>query len=79
MIVAETDEPPPGEPLFVKLVENGRVIYNESFPEQARRADRTWQKYQRWVLSPRVEATMSRFRAMREREVEAARARESVQ
>ena len=42
LIVADADEPPPGEPLFVKLVERGRIVYRETFQEQAARADRTW-------------------------------------
>jgi hypothetical protein len=79
MIVAEADEPPRGEPLFVKLVDRGRILYRESFPDQAARADRTWGRYRRWVLSPRVAATMKRFREMRETEVAAARARLTVQ
>ncbi len=75
MIVADTAEPPPGEPLFVKLVENGRIVYQESFDEQADRADRTWGQYQRVELSERVRGYMERFQAMREREVAAARER----
>ena len=68
-------EPAPGEPLFVKLVEGGRVVYRESFDAQADRADRTWGCYRRWELSERVRGYQERFRAMREREVAAARAR----
>jgi nicotinate phosphoribosyltransferase len=79
MIVADADEPPPGEPLFVKLVEQGRVVYRESFQDQAARADRTWGRYSQWRLSPRVETTMNRFRAMHDREVAAARSRLAVQ
>lgn len=79
LIVADADELPPGEPLFVKLVDGGRIVYRESFPDQAARADRTWGRYRKWVLSPWVEATMGRFRAMRDQEVAAARGRQSVQ
>lgn len=79
LIVAEASESPPGEPLFVKLVENGRVVYRESFEEQAARADRTWGQYRRWELSEKVRAIMERFQAMREREVAAARQRLRVQ
>ncbi len=75
MIVADADEPPAGEPLFVRLVEQGRVVYRESFDEQAARADRTWDRYRRYVLSPRVAGWQQRYRAMRDREVAAARAR----
>src|SRR5205814_982640 len=34
MVVADAAEPLSGEPLFVKLVEQGRIVYRESFPEQ---------------------------------------------
>jgi nicotinic acid phosphoribosyltransferase len=75
MVVADASEAPLGEPLFVKLVEGGRVVYRESFEDQAARADRTWGRYTRWELSPKVAEVMGRFRAMREREVAAARQR----
>ena len=75
LVVADASEPPQGDPLFVKLVEQGRVIYRESFPEQLARADRTWEKYRRWELSPKVGAVMSRFNQMRAAEVAAARGR----
>jgi nicotinic acid phosphoribosyltransferase len=74
LVVADASEPPQGEPLFVKLVEQGRIVYRESFDEQADRADRTWGRYRRWTLSPKVQGYMERFRAMREREVRQARA-----
>jgi nicotinic acid phosphoribosyltransferase len=75
MIVADASEPPQGEPLFVKLVEHGRIVYRESFDEQADLADRTWGRYKRVELSPKVLEWQERFRAMREREVTAARSR----
>jgi nicotinate phosphoribosyltransferase len=75
LVVADASEAPPGEPLFVKLVEQGRVVYRESFQEQAARADRTWGKYRRWELSDRVRDWKERFEAMRRREVEEARRR----
>jgi nicotinic acid phosphoribosyltransferase len=75
MVVADASEPPQGEPLFVKLVENGRMVYRESFEEQADRADRTWGRYRRGRLSPKVQEYQERFRAMRDREVAAARSR----
>src|SRR5262249_893732 len=31
LVVADASEPPAGEPLFVKLVEQGRIVYRESF------------------------------------------------
>jgi nicotinic acid phosphoribosyltransferase len=79
LVVADTSEPAQGEPLFVRLVENGRVVYQEPFEQQAARADRTWGCYRRWELSPRVQEYRDRFRAMREREVAAARQRLQVE
>ncbi len=75
LIVADVSEPIDAEPLFVKLVEHGRIIYRESFQDQAARADRTWGRYQRVELSPLVDEYRRRFNAMREREVQAARQR----
>lgn len=78
LVVADVAEPAPGEPLFVKLVEQGRIVYHESFDEQADRADRTWGRYQRVELSPKVQATMDRFRQMRAQEIQAAKGRLGV-
>ncbi len=75
LVVADESEPPAGEPLFVKLVERGRVVYREGLEEQADRADRTWGRYKRWELSEKLREQQERFRAMREREVAAARGR----
>jgi nicotinate phosphoribosyltransferase len=61
--------------LFVQLVRQGRVVYDESIETQAERADRTWGKYRRVELSPRVAEYQQRFRAMRDREVAQARQR----
>jgi nicotinate phosphoribosyltransferase len=75
LVVADASEPPPGEPLFVNLVANGRIVYRESFEQQAARADRTWCRYTRVELSEKVHGYMERFRAMRDREVAASRQR----
>jgi nicotinate phosphoribosyltransferase len=75
LVVADASEPPQSEPLFVKLVDQGRVVYRESFPAQAARADRTWDAYKRWKLSPKVKAVMDQFNEMRAREVAAAKGR----
>jgi nicotinic acid phosphoribosyltransferase len=75
LIVADASEPPQGEPLFVKLVEAGHILYRESFEEQADRADRTWGRYRRVELSPKVLEYQERFRTMRDREVASARIR----
>jgi nicotinic acid phosphoribosyltransferase len=75
LIVADAAEPPPGEPLFVKLVDGGRIVYRESFQDQAVRADATWNRYKRWRLSERIQSHQARFRAMRESEIAAAKRR----
>jgi nicotinate phosphoribosyltransferase len=75
LVIADASETIAGEPLFVPLVEQGRIIYDESFEEQADRADRTWGRYKRFTLSDKVRDWQQRFRAMREREVTAARQR----
>jgi nicotinic acid phosphoribosyltransferase len=75
LIVADASEEQQGEPLYVKLVEAGRIIYQESFQDQAARADRTWGRYKRVELSPIVHDYQERFRAMRAQEVAAARER----
>jgi nicotinate phosphoribosyltransferase len=75
LIVGDASESLDGERLFVKLVEQGRIVYRESFEEQADRADRTWGRYTKWELSPKVAEYMRRFQAMREREVAATRSR----
>src|SRR5439155_21699558 len=54
LVVADASEPPQGEPLFVKLVDQGRIVYRESFQEQAARAERTWGRYKHITLSPKV-------------------------
>lgn len=79
LIVADVSEPPPGEPLFVKLVDQGRIVYAESFPDQAARADRTWGRYRRVELSAQVQATMDRFCAMRAQEIQAAKRRLGIE
>jgi hypothetical protein len=75
LIVADASEQIDGDPLFVKLVEQGRVVYRESFPEQAARADRTWGKYTKWEPSPKVADYLDRFRTMKAAETAAARKR----
>lgn len=76
LIVADALEEIRGEPLFVKLVDQGRIVYHESFPDQAARADRTWDRYTRWELSPKVSAVMQKFNEMRANEIRAARERQ---
>lgn len=75
LIVADASESIDGEPLFVKLVEQGRIVYRESFQDQAARADRTWGRYKRVELSPLIAEYRRRFNAMRAREVAEAKER----
>ena len=75
MIVADASEQIDGEPLFVKLVEQGHIVYCESFPDQAARADRTWGQFKRWEPSPKVSVYLERFRTMKANEIAAARKR----
>lgn len=75
LIVADRSEAFAGDPLFVKLVDQGRVVYGESFQQQAARADATWGRYTRWEPSPLVADYLHRFRSMRAAEVAAAKAR----
>ena len=75
LVIADVSETPLGPPLFVKLVEQGRIVYRESFEDQAARADRTWGRYKRVELSPLVRETKERFEAMRSQEVRAAQER----
>jgi len=75
LVVADRSEAIDGEPLFVKLVDQGRIVYCEDFREQAARADRTWGRYSRWEPSEKVGEDLRRFRAMRAAEVAAATVR----
>jgi nicotinic acid phosphoribosyltransferase len=75
LVIADASETVASEPLFVKLVSGGRVAYNESFADQAERADRTWGRYRKWELSEKVSGYRERFQKMREREVQQARER----
>jgi nicotinic acid phosphoribosyltransferase len=75
LVIGDISESLEGEPLFVPLVKQGRIVYRESFEEQATRADQTWGRYLRWQLSPKVTEVMQRFRSMREHEIAAARQR----
>lgn len=79
LVIADAAESPPGEPLFVPLVAGGRIVYDESLPVQAERANRTWGRYCRVILSPHVAETQRRFAAMRDREIAKASVRLGIQ
>jgi nicotinate phosphoribosyltransferase len=59
----------------VKLVEHGRVVYRESFRDQAARAEQTWERFAKWEPSPLVADYLRRFEAMRAFEIAEARQR----
>ncbi len=75
LVVADASESIDGEPLLVKLVDQGRVVYHESFQDQAARADRTWGRYTKWEPSPKVRGYLDRFQTMRVAEIAAAKKR----
>lgn len=72
LIVADASESIDATPLYVKLVEQGRIIYRESFPDQFRRADATWGRYHKFELSPTISEYMNYFRTARAKEIDAA-------
>lgn len=78
LIIADASETVEGEPLFVKLVDQGRIVDPEDmcFPVQAARCNDTWNRYTRYELSPRINDWTQRFQAMRQEAQ--ARARETV-
>jgi nicotinic acid phosphoribosyltransferase len=73
LVVADAGESIDGEPLFVKLVGQGRVVYHEPFPVQAARAEATWDRYRTWELSEKVAAIMQHYREQRRQEIERVR------
>lgn len=75
LVVADASEEVDGNPLFVKLVDQGRVVNPEDmdFRAQAQRANATWNRYERFELSPLVSEWMEHFRQMRVEAQERAR------
>lgn len=67
LIAADASENIDGEPLYVKLVDQGRIVNPEdmNFKVQAERANKTWNQYKRIELSPLIASWMERFRQMR--------------
>ena len=62
LVVADRSESIDGDPLFVKLVDQGRVVYAEDFKAQAaRRKEYTWGRHTRWEPSPLLTEHMNRF------------------
>ncbi len=75
LLVADASEEIDGEPLFVQLVQQGRIVYGEAFEEQAARSERTWERFIRWESSPVVSDYLEKFRTMKAAETTAAKQR----
>lgn len=72
LVIADKSENIDGNPLYVKLVENGRIINKEdmNFPAQAERAERTWRKYKKWIFSPCITEWKQQFKNMKDKETD---------
>lgn len=68
MIVADASEEIDGDPLYVQLVKQGRIVNPEdmNFKVQAERANATWGKYKKFEFSPLISQWKTKFSAMRE-------------
>lgn len=75
LVVADVTEVIDGIPLYVKLVDQGRIVNTEDmdFFAQADRANRTWRRYKRVELSPLIAEWKEKFLAMRQEAQERAR------
>jgi len=75
LVVASSDENIDGEPLFIKLVEKGRIVNPEdmNFAAQAERSCKTWKKYKGYTLSPLIAEWQSAFKGMRAEAVKRSR------
>jgi nicotinate phosphoribosyltransferase len=71
LVIADRTEEIDGTPLFVKLVENGKIINPEDmdFKAQAERANKTWEKYRGFTLSPKIKEWRERFEEMRQKAI----------
>ena len=71
LVVADKMEDIEGTPLFVKLVENGKIINPEDmdFKIQANRANETWNKYRRYILSPKIIEWKTLFEDMKKKAI----------
>lgn len=78
MLVADASEQIDGVPLYHKLVDQGRIVYKESFQTQAARADASWGQYKKFRLSPLVQSYQDRFNAMRATEIAEFKARHGL-
>ena len=71
LIVADKSEDIDGESLFIKLVENGRIINPEDmdFHLQAKRANETWHRYKGFTLSPQIKEWRQLFEEMKKKAI----------
>ena len=59
IIVAQEEEKIDGIPLMKKVVDNGRIAYDENLETQAERADKTWDRYKHIEYSPMTRKIMN--------------------
>jgi nicotinic acid phosphoribosyltransferase len=78
LVIADRSETIDGEPLYVQLVRQGRIVYNEWFEQQAERADATWGNYKKIVLSPLVAHYKMVLGEKRRNEIAAAKKRHAA-
>ena len=71
LTVADKDEEIDGKLLFIKLVENGKIVNPEdmNFSAQAKRGNETWNKYRGFTLSPKIKEWKNRFNDMKKKAI----------
>ncbi len=71
LVIADKNEEIDGTPLFVKLVEKGKIINPEdmNFKSQAKRASYTWNKYTGFTLSPQIKEWKNLFEEMKKKAI----------
>jgi len=70
IVAQEGEEIHDATPLYVKLVENGRIIYNEDLEIQRQRAERTWKLYDTIEYSSKtLEIIESRYKEKKDIEM----------
>ena len=77
LYVAHVSDAVDGELLYQKLVNKGRIVYNESEKTQAERSNRTWGQYTDVEFSPTIQHYMRTYRE--KRSIERPAAREALQ
>ncbi|NLD39331.1 MAG: hypothetical protein GX654_20945 [Desulfatiglans sp.] len=71
LVIADKTEEIDGIPLFVKLVEKGKIINPEDmdFMAQTARANRTWGRYRGFTLSPKITEWKALFNEMKQKAI----------